>query len=191
MRSRTAVGTLLLPLLAALACAGGEQAEQQETATQGMEAASEAAMPAAMTLAALNNSGISGTARLSHSQNALAVTLNLTGLTAGESYPAHVHRGSCQQDGPVLAPIGSATAASDGTGTIEASIPMDEFQMTEGMKEGEHAMAEGEHAMEEGEAMMQEGQEATEYTGYSVRVHMPDGTPAACTEIKAKTGGMM
>lgn len=181
MTSRTAVLPLLLPMLAALACAGGEQAEQQEEqAMQSMEAASEAS--AAMTLTALNNSGVAGTAQLSHGQDALNVTLNLTGLTPGESYPAHIHRGSCQQDGPVAAPLGSAKAASDGKGAIEASVPMDKFQMSQGMKEGEHAMAEG-------EGMMEEDQE--EHMGFSVRVHLPDGTPAACTDIKAQRGGMM
>lgn len=183
MTSRTAVLPLLLPLMAALACAGGEQ-QQEEQATQGMEAASEARMPTTMTMSALNNSGVGGTAQLSHGQDALNVTLNLTGLTAGETYPAHIHRGGCDEDGPVVAPLGSVTAGSDGTGTIEASVPMDMFQMSEGMKEGEHAM-------EEGEAMMEEGQEATQHMGFSIRAHLPDGTPAACTDIKAQRGGMM
>ncbi len=203
MRSRTVAVALLLPLMSALGCAQQEEAAQgEEQASETMEAASmesEMAAPATLTLDALNNSGVTGTAQLSHTQETLNVSLSMTGLEAGAEYAAHVHRGSCDQQGPVVAPLGTVIAGADGTGTLDATVPMEKLSamsgemMKEGeagMHEGEAEMHEGEAGMQEGEAGMQEGEEAHEMS-YYVQVHLPDGTPAACANVKGQRESMM
>lgn len=166
MNSRATLVFLLIAALPALACAGGETQEeaQGEMQEQGTEAASEPAMStgtATVQLASLNNSMISGTAMIEHSADSLHVTLQLTGLEAGQSYPAHVHRGSCQEQGPVAAPLGSIRAAEGGSGSVRVALDMGQFR-------DQHAG----HEMQEGGA-----------TGYYVQVHSPDGAPAACGDV--------
>jgi hypothetical protein len=57
--------------------------------------------------------------------------------------------------------------------------------MAQGMEEGmEDEMAAG---MEQG---MEEGM-AQEHAGFFIQVHLPDGTPAACTDIKGPERSMM
>ncbi|NIR44377.1 MAG: CHRD domain-containing protein [Gemmatimonadetes bacterium] len=166
MRSRVStVAVLALPLFLALAC--GEQAEQAEEGEgEGMEAAAGSmAETPTMSLSTMNNSGVMASANLSHTDQSLSVTLELEGLEPGATYPAHIHRGNCEDQGPVAAPLGEVTAAEDGTGTIEASVPMSDLS----------APAEGEMAPK----------------GFYVQVHLPDGTPAACGEIRGPAGMKM
>lgn len=200
MKSRISMVSLSIPLVIALGCQQAEQGEQ-------MEAESAMAETPALTLMTLNESGVMGTANLSHSEETLTVDVELSGLTPGETYAAHIHRGSCETQGPVAAALGSVTAADDGTGTLEASVPLSDLapmaghgeeMMGEGMEQGdteegmeqgaEEEMAQGmEEGMEQG---MEEGM-AEEHAGYYIQVHLPDGTPAACTDIEAPESSMM
>lgn len=178
MSTRSLMAILLITALPAFACGGAEteqEAQEEQMGEMGemepaeTEAASEPAMAtgsATLQLTALNNSGISGTASVSHTADSVTVTMDLTGLTEGETYSAHIHQGSCEQQGPVVAPLSSVEAEAGGAGSATTTLSMD--QLTSG--EGE-AMGEGEG--------MQEG-EAHEMGNYYVQVHFPDGTPAAC-----------
>lgn len=182
MSHRSLMAILLMTALPAFACGGaeteqeaadeqmGEMGEMEETET---EAASERAMAtgaATLQLSALNNSGITGTASVSHTADSLTVTMDLTGLTEGETYSVHIHQGTCEQQGPVAAPLSSVEAEAGGRGTATTTVAMD--QLTSG--EGE-ATGEGEG--------MQEG-EAHQMGSYYVQAHLPDGTPAACAPIQ-------
>lgn len=165
MRSRVPITTALaLPLLLVLACT--EQAEQAQEGEGAMEAAAESSMDApTMSLSTMNNSGVMATADLSHSDQALNVMLEIEGLEPGATYAAHIHRGTCEAQGPVAAPLGEVTAAEDGTGTIESAVAMADLA----------APAEG----------------APADAGFYVQVHLPDGTPAACGEIRGPGGMQM
>lgn len=123
---RTTLGTtatLTLGLLAA-ACAGGEQAKDEagagmDTAAAETMAGGEApggghAMGTSVALAPRNESGIAGTAVLTPAAgDSLVVELSLSGLTAGQSYPAHVHHGTCSSPGSVAVGLESVAASAE------------------------------------------------------------------------------
>jgi len=201
MKARVSPGVLLLAALAASGCGGAEEQQPQQQETEAAPAAEMMSGMATVQLASLNNSGITGTANVSHTQDEISVSVQLAGLTAGESYPAHVHRGSCEQQGPVAAPLGSIQAAEDGSASAQFSLSMDQFQGEMAMGEGEMMEGEGEHAMGEGEMMEGEGEhamgegemmegEAHEGVSYYVQVHNPDGAPVACGDVEMPRGEM-
>ena len=190
MSTRSLMAILLMTALPAFACGGAETEQEAQEEQMGQtgemaetEAASEPTMStgaATLQLAALNNSGITGTASVSHTADSVTVTVNVRGLTEGETYAAHIHRGSCEQQGPVVAPLSSIEAEAGGSGSATTTLALD--QLTSG--EGE-AMGEGE-AAQEGEGM-QEGQ--AHEANYYVQVHSPDGTPAACGAVQMEQMG--
>lgn len=191
MRQRAILAVFLISALPALACAGAETEEQAAEGQMGSEMGETMSGAATVQLAALNNSGVMGTATVSHTAESLDVELEVSGLTEGQAYPAHIHRGSCQQGGPVAAPLSSVQAMSGGTGSATTTLALDALSaseaMGEGHMEGEGMMEEGE-GMQEGEGMMEEGEGMMEEAhetmgGYYIQVHSPDGTPVACGDI--------
>ena len=113
--------TLALVTLAA-ACAQGEQTADEAAAgedTAAAEAMSGAeagghAMGTSVALAPRNESGIAGTAVLAPAAgDSMVVELSLSGLTAGESYPAHIHEGACASPGSVVVGLESVAASAD------------------------------------------------------------------------------
>ncbi|MFW6010764.1 MAG: hypothetical protein ACOC9H_02480 [Gemmatimonadota bacterium] len=130
-------GTFLLAmtLSAGLAACGGagdggmeeDTASMQESdaaATGGEEAA---AMGATITLNAVNESGITGTAEVGPDGDAVEIEVAFEGLTEGETYPVHLHEGTCSEGGGVAAPIGEVTGGADGTGSASATIAADDL----------------------------------------------------------------
>ncbi len=118
---------LVAPFLVACAQggdAGGDQAMQdtaQETAADAE--AGDMMEGTSVALAPKNESGLAGTAVLtSAGGDSLSVELSLSGVEDGESYPAHVHEGSCQEPGGVVSGLTEVTA--DGTtGTSTTRVP--------------------------------------------------------------------
>lgn len=96
------------------ACAEGrDEGEMAEPITDetGMpdlpdldEPATEAG-PVEVGLEAKAESGVTGTATLTPIADGIEVSLDLDGLTTGESYSAHLHRGACDNDMGVVAPL--------------------------------------------------------------------------------------
>ena len=188
MKVRTFLAVLSLPLVLSLGCARGERA-QEAGMEEGM-AAGEMAMGAASMahLSPLNNSGISGNAEISHAEEEVTVVLQMSGLQAGNSYAAHIHSGSCEEQGPVAAPLSAVVAAAEGTGSSTTTVALSQLgEMAEGMMMGEGEMAEGEMM---GEGEMAEGDMMGEHpeTRLYVQLHQPDGTPAACANIEPGQG---
>lgn len=102
---------LIAPFLAA--CAQGEDTAGEETAEETPTTETEARemMGTSVALAPVNESDLSGTAVLtSAAGDSLGVELRLSGLSDGESYPAHIHEGTCQSPGPVAAGLESVEA---------------------------------------------------------------------------------
>ena len=137
MRIRTNWGAPLVGLAIAglLACGGGEaggsgemEAEGQamEDTAAGMQEAGADSVQIALT--PKNESGIEGTATLRHRGDTVHVSLSLSGLESGSSYPAHIHQGTCQEGGGVAAGL-TAVEASDGTGTSVTRIPAGDLDM--------------------------------------------------------------
>lgn len=100
------------------------------------------------------------------------VEVMLQGLEAGETYPVHVHRGSCAEGGDVFHPLASVTAGDAGEGTSTTTVTAAEMS---------EKMAEMEMGMEEGEGMKQ-------HPSFFVMAHLPDATPAACGDVPMKEG---
>lgn len=65
-----------------------------------------------------------GTAQITWSagSNRLMVTMRLTGLAPNSTHPAHIHTGSCTQDGPVLYPLANVVANASGIGTSTTTV---------------------------------------------------------------------
>jgi hypothetical protein len=83
-------------------------------------------------LEAVNESGITGNARLTPSDGQTQVELTLSGAAEGAQYTAHIHRGDCGNDVGVVADLGAITASTDEaqlTTTIDESLldPVDHY----------------------------------------------------------------
>lgn len=134
-RKTTTLLGLLLPL-AVLAC--GETGMQEnggmEEASGGDTAAADAATMespgATVSLAAVGESGISGDARLMPAGDSVRVAVSLTGLTEGQSYPVHVHTGTCSAGGGVDQPLSSVTGQAGGTGSSTTTLAAPVFADT-------------------------------------------------------------
>ena len=121
-RSKLASPWILLLPVAALACTkpAGNQTASGATSDQ-MQMAQ--AAPQTATLAAKNNSGITGTASLAANGDSTSVTVTLNGGKAGTAYPTHIHMGDCAAPGDVVAPLTSVTVGADGSGTSTTTVP--------------------------------------------------------------------
>lgn len=137
MRLRT---TWLTPIVAlsfvGLAACGGGETDGAGEMEAGAEASGEAGGQTAETaggasgvqisLAPRNESGIEGTATIRRGADTVHVSVSLMGLESGNSYPAHVHEGSCQEGGGVAAGL-TSVEAQDGEGSSETRIPAGEL----------------------------------------------------------------
>ena len=82
-------------------------------------------LPVEVGLEARAESGITGTATVIHATDGLEVALDLNGLTAGQTYASHIHRGTCDDDLGVVAPLEDIAAEGEtarGTTTIGESM---------------------------------------------------------------------
>ena len=89
---------LLAMLIAGIAAGGLAFAPQAQEAKKG--AKKPAAKSVTMRLGQQNNSGESGTARLTPDRDKTKVVVNLKGEPKGVSQPAHVHEGTCAKLDP-------------------------------------------------------------------------------------------
>ncbi len=106
-RTRLLVSAIALGLLASIGTAS--LAGAQATATT-------------VTLAPLNNSGISGSATLTDlGGGRTRVVVNVTGSPAGANHPAHIHDGSCPTPGAVRYPLQNI---QNGTSTTEVNASL-------------------------------------------------------------------
>lgn len=77
--------------------------------------------PVEVGLEARGESGVTGTAVVTPIADGVEVSLDLEGLTADQTYAAHLHRGSCDNDMGVVAPLEDVTA-SGGIGQSRTTI---------------------------------------------------------------------
>ena len=127
MRAIRAATALVVPL-AVMACAeqDGEQGamEGEQAGGEQMAAATgqQTAGSTEVALSSKNDSGITGTARLTPRGDSVAVRLSLSGLTEGDGYAAHVHEGSCDSGGGVAVGLNPVTGQADGSGTSTKTV---------------------------------------------------------------------
>jgi hypothetical protein len=104
----------------------GEMAEpigEEETGMPEVPGAEQpaAAAPTEVGLEAKGESNVTGTATVSPVSDGFEISLEVSGLTPGETYAAHLHRGTCDNDQGVVAPLEDVTA-SDDTGRSTTTI---------------------------------------------------------------------
>ncbi|MCI0347037.1 MAG: hypothetical protein L0221_16615 [Chloroflexi bacterium] len=83
------------------------------------------ALPTEVGLEAKAESGITGTATVLPTPDGVEVALDLGGVTAGQTYASHIHRGTCDDDLGVVAPLEDIAAEGENahaTTTIGASM---------------------------------------------------------------------
>lgn len=105
--------------------AGAEAEASGEAGGQTAETPGEAS-GVQISLAPRNESGIEGTATIQRGADTVHVSVSLMGLESGNSYPAHVHEGSCQEGGGVAAGL-TSVEAGNGEGSSETRIPAGEL----------------------------------------------------------------
>lgn len=113
MNTRSLAAAALVALTAFAGCAPDADEDEvpaDTAAIAGDTANMQSDLPAEPTVTGLdevNDSGISGEATATHSQQEVTVSIVLKeGAQANVSYPAHIHTGTCEQGGPVAVDIG-------------------------------------------------------------------------------------
>jgi len=129
-KTRSNAWILAFVPFALAACAGPETADDTETATEEALPATEAAPPPEPSsftaqFQPLNESGATGQAELRAVGESTEVRVILSG--AGEGvHQGHVHTGTCEAPGDVIAPLTPITTDASGAGeqTAEVAVPL-------------------------------------------------------------------
>lgn len=126
----------LAALLPLVACGGADDAETEPTDEPMMEEPAEAPAEAGMMepitvmMSAKGESGITGEATAMHHADSVAVEVAISGASADGEYPAHVHAGTCDEPGSVLAPLNSLQvtggSGSSTTELVSSEVPRDQ-----------------------------------------------------------------
>lgn len=188
--SALTAGALGLAVALASPAAAQEKAEKAEAKGERQEKVK-------VSLAAVNESGITGTAAIVRTEDeegtpAHKVTLALEGAAAG-TYPAHIHGGTCEEGGGVVLALESVRVEAEGSATSSTTISAE--QLAAAVGEREVTAAEGAEAYEraamrvEAEAAEGEMREKKAHGPLFIQVHLPDGTPAACGDVPQKKRG--
>lgn len=108
----------------------GYATEQAEELAPEEPIAGEEGAARELELDAQNDSGISGQAQIAPMADGLHATVTLDGVSAADSYTAHIHRGTCDEDlGPVTA-LEPFTAGA--TGAVESVTMLEPTTLTPG-----------------------------------------------------------
>ncbi len=134
---RVARGTLpgLLALLTISACEQPDSpdmdpgvAEEQVVGPQSLEDM----METTIVLQQVNGSGVSGEALALRSEGTAVIAVDLVDLPEEGEYNAHVHRGTCEQGGPVAVGLNPVIGLADGTGSSTTTLDFLELEQAEG-----------------------------------------------------------
>ncbi len=146
-------GTLCLSAALLLALPTGARAQaQMASANNPMRRA-----PMTVSLDEEHDSRMSGTVTLTPRGDSTVVELSLNGAKAGESVMSHIHYGTCQDPGGVVAPLQSVQIGPDGSGTSRTTVALS--KLDDARKAHGHLL---------------------------VQAHLADGKPAACADVPAR-----
>ena len=152
MRIAPCSGFLWLPAALLLGCPAVAHAQASTALAAIMRTA-----PMTLSLDEEHDSRMSGTVTLTPRGDSTVVMITLQGARAGESVHSHIHYGTCENPGGVVAPLADVLIGSDGTGmsrTIVARSLLDEARKAHG-------------------ALL-------------VQAHLANGKPAACADVPAR-----
>ena len=138
------VGALAVTALITTACA-----EQADTGEEEFPPAAETApapttpapaeqpMDQTLTFQPIGESQVGGDVEIRDENGQLAVDVTLQNSTEGAVHKGHIHQGTCDNPGPVVAPLEDVTVGSNGEGTSEntVTVPMDSLM------NGQHIVA--------------------------------------------------
>jgi Cu/Zn superoxide dismutase len=113
---RTAI-LFVLPFLAA-ACGGSVT-----TTSSPAPAAAPSPKPLTVTLNAVGNSGVTGTAEITKETGSFTVKLTLSGMKASSQHANHIHKGACTKSGPIDKALQTISADASGSGTATTTVP--------------------------------------------------------------------
>lgn len=116
-----------LPLAFAAACGGGDDdLGMADTTMMGDPAMTPAAAPAMtenrVQMMALNNSGVTGEATFTEEGQQTQVELMVRGAPANGTHAAHIHTGTCEAQGGVVAPLDSVAVDAGGAGSSTSTV---------------------------------------------------------------------
>ncbi len=112
----------LIPAAGLLACSRKESQAQTPPPAAAAPAPPPPA-PVTASLTAKNNSGITGTVTLTASGDSTQIALTLNGARNGQTYPGHIHFGTCDKPGGVVVPLTSVKVDSNKTGSSTTTVP--------------------------------------------------------------------
>jgi hypothetical protein len=115
-------------MTALAACETADDADDMPADTAAVAADSLADMPTEPTVTNLddvNDSGIEGEATATHSASEVTVSILLKGdnAKADQSYPAHIHTGTCEQGGPVAVELATVQNLQSSKTVPLSSLP--------------------------------------------------------------------
>jgi hypothetical protein len=119
-------------LAAIVAAACAETAEDEAVPADSVAVATDSARaqelptePTVTKLDDVNDSGIEGEATATHSQQEVTVSILLKGdkAKADQSYPAHIHTGTCKEGGPVAVELGTVQNLQSSKTVSLSSLP--------------------------------------------------------------------
>ncbi|HEX6926054.1 MAG TPA: hypothetical protein VF167_11590 [Longimicrobiaceae bacterium] len=82
------------------------------------------AMATAVAMTALGGGTATGEAILTPSGSGTEVNVTLNGLEANSTHPGHIHQGTCDSVGSVVAPLSEITADASGTGSMTTTVEL-------------------------------------------------------------------
>lgn len=106
--------------LALLACGGGDGSQAEVAGNTGATTV--------VSFEAMNESGMMGSLMLAPGGESVTVKVEVLGLTEGETYPAHLHAGACQEGGDAVRDLEPLTVNSLGIGSSSSQVPRSEIQ---------------------------------------------------------------
>ena len=132
MNTRSITAAALVALTAVLACAPDAE-EDDVVLTDSAAVAADTVQtelptePTVTDLDDVNDSGISGEATATHSQQEVTVSILLKeGAKPDVSYAAHIHTGTCEQGGPVAVDIGPVQNLQSSKTVQLSELPADQ-----------------------------------------------------------------
>lgn len=124
MNARTAATALVTAASFVLvACSGGDSTQRDAAASTTGSGSQFSA-----SVSAKNESGMQGHVMVSTGSDVLTIKLEVLGLKEGTEYPAHLHSGTCEQGGDVVAELNPPTVATVGLGSSLTELSPDEME---------------------------------------------------------------
>lgn len=75
-----------------------------------------------LSMQAVNGSKVTGTAVLTESGTGVKVSVKLSGFDPNTKHDGHIHVGTCEKQGGVIAPLGTITADASGAGSADSTV---------------------------------------------------------------------